>query len=87
VRAKAVRGERSLYGSLAPVRHGRRRSTLSAFGRWGIVRKRGSGSGAGVREDLAVTSRVAEAESEVELAFVVGVGRRRTCCSSESHWG
>ena len=41
------------------------------------MRKRGGGSGAGVRGDLAVTSRVAEAESEVELAFVVGVWRRR----------
>jgi hypothetical protein len=52
-------------------------STLSTFGRWGIARKRGGGSGAGVRGDLAVTSRVAETESEVELALVVGVGRRR----------
>ena len=75
MRAKAEPGERSPYGSLAPGAAG---STLSIFGRWGIARKRGGGSGAGARRDLAATWRVAEGESEVELALLVGVGRRRT---------
>jgi hypothetical protein len=36
------------------------------------VRKRGGGSGTGTRGDFVVA-----AESEVELAFALGVGRRR----------